>query len=387
MLKIIFGISLIVFMGVSTNYAFSQEISLSTFQETAQIIIDEKIKHKSTVSVTLSSSNIQEIKIPTEVKQKITDNKRIQAVVLTNEDNCILGVYNQSCIIINVERNPEDKGITAMQDSTRIIGDAYIEDINKIFDTNAKFFQVYIHTDDQMSQALKTSGSISGKGIISAVYTMPMENTDSMYTKISSMLLSKTIRGSGGFYDVAKTLSMNENAKMSFSIIPLGSKILSQLRVSVDTPLPDSDTTKAKISKINPLEFFNVKNIDRSDYFSTGNYPLNSIFQIVILSNENTNVSDVKGHIIPTQMIDDIKMPTEFTKKGWIFDPQEGQQIQGKYIFGESASVNENELKFSLGGSNIQSKEIELDESIVVVIIIAIVSIGAAIFYLKGYKK
>ena len=387
MLKIIFGISLIVFMGVSTNYAFSQEISLSTFQETAQIIIDEKIKHKSTVSVTLSSSNIQEIKIPTEVKQKITDNKRIQAVVLTNEDNCILGVYNQSCIIINVERNPEDKGITAMQDSTRIIGDAYIEDINKIFDTNAKFFQVYIHTDDQMSQALKTSGSISGKGIISAVYTMPMENTDSMYTKISSMLLSKTIRGSGGFYDVAKTLSMNENAKMSFSIIPLDSKILSQLRVSVDTPLPDSDTTKAKISKINPLEFFNVKNIDRSDYFSTGNYPLNSIFQIVILSNENTNVSDVKGHIIPTQMIDDIKMPTEFTKKGWIFDPQEGQQIQGKYIFGESASVNENELKFSLGGSNIQSKEIELDESIVVVIIIAIVSIGAAIFYLKGYKK
>ena len=387
MLKIIFGISLIVFMGVSTNYAFSQEISLSTFQETAQIIIDEKIKHKSTVSVTLSSSNIQEIKIPTEVKQKITDNKRIQAVVLTNEDNCILGVYNQSCIIINVERNPEDKGITAMQDSTRIIGDAYIEDINKIFDTNAKFFQVYIHTDDQMSQALKTSGSISGKGIISAVYTMPMENTDSMYTKISSMLLSKTIRGSGGFYDVAKTLSMNENAKMSFSIIPLDSKILSQLRVSVDTPLPDSDTTKAKISKINPLEFFNVKNIDRSDYFSTGNYPLNSIFQIVILSNENTNVSDVKGHIIPTQIIDDIKMPIEFTKKGWIFDPQEGQQIQGKYIFGESTSVNENELKFSLGGSNIQSKEIELDESIVVVIIIAIVSIGAAIFYLKGYKK
>ena len=387
MLKIIFGISLIVFMGVSTNYAFSQEISLSTFQETAQIIIDEKIKHKSTVSVTLSSSNIQEIKIPTEVKQKITDNKRIQAVVLTNEDNCILGVYNQSCIIINVERNPEDKGITAMQDSTRIIGDAYIEDINKIFDTNAKFFQVYIHTDDQMSQALKTSGSISGKGIISAVYTMPMENTDSMYTKISSMLLSKTIRGSGGFYDVAKTLSMNENAKMSFSIIPLDSKILSQLRVSVDTPLPDSDTTKAKISKINPLEFFNVKNIDRSDYFSTGNYPLNSIFQIVILSNENTNVSDVKGHIIPTQIIDDIKMPIEFTKKGWIFDPQEGQQIQGKYIFGESTSVNENELKFSLGGSNIQSKEIELDESIVVVIIIAIISIGAAIFYLKGYKK
>ena len=387
MLKIIFVISLIMFIGISTNYAFSQEISLSTFQETAQIIIDKKIEHKSTTSITLSSSNIQEIKIPTEIKQKIIENERIQAVVLTNENNCVLGVYDQSCIIINIERNPEDKGVIAIQDNTRIMADAHIEDINKIFDTNAKFFQIYIQTNDEMNQTLETSGIISGSKIISAVYTMPMEDTDSMYTKISSMLLSKSIRESGGFYDIAKTLSMNKNAKMTFSIIPTDLKFLSQLRVSIDSPMPNIDTTKEKISKINPLEFFNIENLSRSNYFSTGNYPLNSIFQIVILSNENTNVSDVKGHIIPTQMIDDIKMPIEFTKKGWIFDPQEGQQIQGKYIFGESTSVNENELKFSLGGSNIQSKEIELDESTVVVIIIAIVSIGAAIFYLKGYKK
>ena len=387
MLKIIFVISLIMFIGISTNYAFSQEISLSTFQETAQIIIDKKIEHKSTTSITFSSSNIQEIKIPTEIKQKIIENERIQAVVLTNENNCVLGVYDQSCIIINIERNPEDKGVIAIQDNTRIMADAHIEDINKIFDTNAKFFQIYIQTNDEMNQTLETSGIISGSKIISAVYTMPMEDTDSMYTKISSMLLSKSIRESGGFYDIAKTLSMNKNAKMTFSIIPTDLKFLSQLRVSIDSPMPNIDTTKEKISKINPLEFFNIENLSRSNYFSTGNYPLNSIFQIVILSNESTNVSDVKGHIIPTQNTDDIKMPTEITKKGWIFDPQEGQQIQGKYIFGESTSVNENELKFSLGGNNIQSKEIELDESTVIVIIIAIVSIGAAIFYLKGYKK
>jgi len=142
-----------------------------------------------------------------------------------------------------------------------------------------------------------------------------------------------------------------------------------------------------KLSKISPLEFFNIENLNRSNYFSTGNYPLNSIFQIIILSNNETNVSDVKGYIIPTQTIDGIEMPTEVTKKGWIFDPQKGEIIQGKFIFGESTSVNENELKFSLGGNNLQSKEIELDESIAVVIIITIVSIGAAIFYLKGYKK
>ena len=31
---------------------------------------------------------------------------------------------------------------------------------------------------------------------------------------------------------------------------------------------------------------------------------------------------DVKGNIIPTQMIDGIEIPIEITKKGWIFDPQ-----------------------------------------------------------------
>ncbi len=42
MLKIIFIISIIMVIGISTNYAHSQEIGLSTFQESAQVIIDKK---------------------------------------------------------------------------------------------------------------------------------------------------------------------------------------------------------------------------------------------------------------------------------------------------------------------------------------------------------
>ncbi|MDC4228705.1 MAG: hypothetical protein M8315_01590 [Nitrosopumilus sp.] len=383
MLKIIFIIAIIGIGAISTNYAYSQEIGLATFQESAQVIIDKKINQESTAAITLSSSNIQEIIIPVELEQKIRESQRIQAVIITNQNNCTLGVYDQSCIIINIERNPEDKGIFAIQDSTREIADLYIDEVNQVFDTNAKFFQVYIHTNDDANQALDTSGIISGTGTISAVYTMPMEDTESMYNKLSSMLLSKSIREGGGFYDTAKTLSMKQNAKMSFSITPLESKSLLQLRISANAPI--TSQMEGPTPKISPLEFFNIENLNRSDYFSSGNYPLNSIFQIVIISNNETNVSDVKGDIIPTQNIDGIEMPTELTKNGWIFDPQKGETIQGKYIFGESTSVNKNELKFSLGGSNLQSKE--LDESIAVVIIITIVSIGAAIFYLKGYKK
>ena len=385
MRKKLFLLALIALIGISTNYSYSQEVRLATFQETAQIIIDKSISQNVTASITLQSSSIQEIKIPAELEQKIREDKRIKAIILTNQDQCILGVTDQSCIMINVERNPEDKGIFTIQDSTKEVAELYIDEINQVFDTDAKFHSVFIHTDDATNRALGTSGIVSGKGIISAVYTMPMEDTSSMYEKISAILVAKTIRDGGGFYSVAKDLSFEENSKMTFSLIPSDSKSLLQLKLSVVY------SNKAQtISEISPLEFLNIENLKRSDYFSTGFYPLNSLIQVVVLSPENTNVSDVRGNIVPTQIIDNEKIPTDITKEGWIFDPEEGQRIQGKYIFGEKVSVNKEELKFSLGGSqlqNIQSETVEFDESIVVVIIITIVAIAAAIFYLKGYQK
>jgi hypothetical protein len=384
MLKIMSIVVLIVCSTISIDQVFSQEIGLSTFQESAQIIIDKNISQTNIASITLLSTNIQEIIIPMELEWKIRDNGKIQAIIITNENNCVLGVTDQSCILINIERNSEDKGINAIQKTTKEIGELFIDEINQVFDTDAKFFQVYIHTNDETNKALDTSGVISGTGTISAVYTMPMEDTYSMYEKLSSILISSTIRENGGFYDVAKTLSTDENAKMSFSIIPTESKSLLQLRISTTTPIQNQIESGAEI---NPLKFFKINELTRSNYFSDRNYPLNSLFQIIILSNEETNISDVKGNIIPTQNIDGIEMPIEVTKEGWVFDPQKGEQIQGKFIFGERDSINEEELKFSLGGNNIKYKEPEKDESIIVVGIIAIVSIGAAIFYLKGYKK
>ena len=387
MLKIIILILCIGAIGTTLNPSHSQEIGLSTFQETAQLIIDNKLTQETITSITLLSSNIQEIKIPVEFEQKIKDNKRIQAIVVTNENNCVLGVIDQSCILINIDRNPEDKGINAIQDSSKKIGESLIGEINQIFDTNAEFFQVFIHTSAKSNEELDTSGIISGTGAISAVYTMPMEDTHSMYEKMSSMLISKQIRDSGGFYNIARNLSTEENAKMSFSIIPTESKTLSQLRVSVSNPTEEIIEKSKTDIKINPFEFFKIKDLNRSEYFSTGNYPLNSIFQIIILSSEDKTISNLKGNSIPTATIDGIEIPTEITKNGWIFDPKNGTQIQGKYIFGEKTTINENELKFSLSEKNMQTNEMELDESIIVVGIITIISIGAAIFYLKGYKK
>ena len=382
MQKEIFFLSLIVLIGISTNNAYSQEVSLATFQETAQIIVDKSISQNVTASITLQSTSIQEIKIPVELEQKIREDVRIKAIILTNQNQCVLGVVDQSCIMINVALNLEDMGIFAIQDSTKEIAELYIDEINQTFDTDAEFHSVFIHTNEESNKALETSGVVSGRGVVSAVYTMPMEDTDSMYEKISAILVTKIIRDGGGFYNVAKDLSLEEKSKMTFSLIPLESSSLLQLKLSVDYP-----NKASTISEISPLEFLKVENLKKSDYFSTGFYPLNSIIQVVVLSPENTNVSDVRGNIVPTQIIDNEKIPTDITKEGWIFDPEEGQRIQGKYIFGEKVSVNKEELKFSLGGSQLQVEKVEFDESIVVVIIITIVAVAAAMFYLKGYKK
>jgi len=382
MLKEIFFLSLIVLIGISTNYAYSQEVSFATFQETAQIIVDKSISQNVTASITLQSTSVQEIKIPVELEQKIREDMRIKAIILTNQNQCVLGVVDQSCIMINVALNLEDMDIFAIQDSTKEIAELYIDEINQAFDTDAEFHSVFIHTNEESNKALETSGVISGRGVVSAIYTMPMEDTNSMYEKISAILVTKIIRDGGGFYDVAKDLSLEEKSKMTFSLIPLESSSLLQLKLSVDYP-----NKASTISDISPLEFLKVENLKKSEYFSTGFYPLNSIIQVVILSPENTNVSDVRGNIVPTQIIDNEKIPTDITKEGWIFDPEEGQRIQGKYIFGEKVSVNKEELKFSLGGSQLQVEKEVFDESIVVVIIITIVAVAAAMFYLKGYKK
>ena len=382
MKKSLLLLGLIVLVSISTSYAYSQEIGLATFQETAQIIVDKSISQNVTTSITLQSTSIQEIKIPAELEQKIRDSDRIEAVIVTNQDQCVLGVRDQSCIMINVARNPEIRGIFAIQDETKEVAEQYIDEINQVFDTEAKFHSVFVHTNDASNLALETSGQVSGSGAISAVYTMPMEDTNSMYEKSSAILLPKIIRDSGGFYNIAKNLSHEDNSKMTFSLIPMDTSSLLQLKLSVNFP-----NKASTIFEVSPLEFLKVDNIKRSDYFSTGFYPLNSIIQVVILSPEDETISNIKGNIVPTQIIDNEKIPTDITNEGWVFDPQEGQRIQGKYIFGEETSVNKEKLKFTLGDQVIQPDKTEFDESIIVVVIISIVAIAAALFYLKGYKK
>jgi hypothetical protein len=376
----VIGAALFVIL-IGVNFGYAQDMRLATFQETAQVIVDRSISQNVTASITLQSTSIQELRIPAELEQRIREDGRVQSVIVTNQNQCILGVVDEACILINVARDTNDKGITAIQQTTKDVANSFIDEINEAFDTDAKLHSVFIHTDDKSNVALGTSGAISGRGTVSAVYTMNMESSDSMFDKVSAILIPQVIRESGGFFDIAKNLSRDDNAKVTFSLIPVNDRSLMQLKLSVDYP-----NQADKVKKFSPLEFLQVEQIKRSEYFSQGNYPLNSIIQVAILSPNSEIISDIQGNIVPTQIIDDEKFPTDVSKQGWIFDPESGESIQAKYIFGQDNIVSKDNLVFTIG-EEIKESQVEFDESIIVVIIIAIVAIGAALFYLKGYKK
>ena len=375
MYKIIILIVIIGFSFFGLIDVHAQEVKLATFQETAQVFFDQLISGNVTASITLQSTSNQEIRIPSELEQKIRENERIIAVILTNEEQCVLGVQYDACILINISRVESEKGIFAIQDSAKEIGNSIIDDVNRVLDTNAEFHSVYIIPVGEATRELETSGVVSGKGTVSIVYTLPKEDTYSMYEKISTILIPSVIRESGGFYDIARKLSSEDNAAMTFSILPRENSSLYQLKLSVDYP------GFSNYDLISPLEFLKTDELKRSNYFSDDFYPLNSILLVVILLSEATSVNEVNANIVPSQVVGGEKIPTDLTVDGWIFDPESGNKIDGKYLFGEKFSVSKNELLFTLGSAQLN------DSSLLVIIIIVILAGGAAAFYLKGYKK
>ncbi|MEM4391757.1 MAG: hypothetical protein QXG67_03100, partial [Candidatus Nitrosotenuis sp.] len=189
--------------------AFAEEPRFATYHETASVIVDQRLSNNVTASVSLQTTSIKEFQIPPDLDFKIRNNTDIIAVVITNEDQCVLGVKEQICIMVNTKRTP-GVGITAIQQKARQAGDFLINDINSAFGLDAKFYSVFIHYDAKSNKALETTGEVSGAGTVSAVYTMPLQNTDYLFNKISGILIPRQIKEFGGFYLIASELARDD---------------------------------------------------------------------------------------------------------------------------------------------------------------------------------
>ncbi|MGI0010771.1 MAG: hypothetical protein ACREAE_05170, partial [Nitrosopumilaceae archaeon] len=343
--RVVFS-SMIILLCFSTYTAYAQQPRLATFHETAQVIIDQKIQNQTSSSISVLSTSNQEFRVPVELDQKIHNMKNVTAIVITNEDQCVLGVIDKACVLINISRDGFTGGITEAQSKGKEVGDALIGDINKAFNIDAKFHSVFIHVDDKINKELETTGVISGRGTVSAVYTFSKYDASFLYEGLSTLLIPSEIRNSGGFLDVAKKLSDDPTSSVTFSIIPKTGTSLFQLQVSRDQKITD------KITSIDTLQFFGVDRLERSDYFRSGFFPLNSLVQVVVLSKESMKITSHGSQTIPTIEKDGEKYPSDVTKNGWLFNPDSGYKIIGKYLFGKTVEATSSDLKFNIGDSS-----------------------------------
>ena len=398
-LGVVFGIMLVM------PFASGQLFEKATFQESALVIYDQQYSNSVITSIGLETISNQEIKFTDDLIKKINDNEKIRAVVFTNAGECVIGVTSEEqCIMINFDYQQlkGDGGIRMVQESAREMGNEIIGQLNEELGVNSEFHSTFIHTVDDANLLLETSGVISGRGAVSATFTMPKQSTDFLFTDLAGKLIAKDIRNGQGFYDVSKKLSKNDESIISVSIIKTGDENLFIFKVT-----NEMKDVADEISRINVLENFGVNEISRSDVFDGRNVPLNSVIHLVVIPSEPAKIDTIATHAIT-----DLTTLENISKRGWFFSSPAGKTIDAKFLFGQSKIIPQDELRVEIGPwdgkselsfysvENIPKDEKEYESiedfgkknssedqsQYAVLAIIIVIGIGAAIFYLKGYK-
>ena len=327
--------------------AYAQQPQLASYREIAQIFIDEKIQNQTTAFITLSTTSPLEMRVPEQLDQKIHNNGNITSVTVTNADTCVLGIKNQACVLVNLSE-PSLIGsydIRKIQSDASAEGDTLIGDINKAFGLSAEFNSVYVNTKGELSGALGTSGAVSGNRTISVVYTMSKSDSKYLYDGLTTILLPNQVRNSGGFLDAAKKMASYSNSTVTFAIIPEKNISIYQLQMARHFPIKNQVTT------ISPLDLFELDKLDRSSYFNAGFFPLNSILQVTLLSNQPLAITNHGGDLVPTVEKNGQNLPADLTKAGWLFDPSSGNHITAVYLFGTTFSASKNDLTLTIGNT------------------------------------
>ena len=395
----IFGIVL------SIPFASAQTFEKATFQETATVLYDQKFSDSVIVSIGLETTDNSEFRFSDDLIRKIMENDKIRAVIFTNAGECVIGVTSeQQCIMINFDYQQlkGDGGIRQVQDSAREMSGMLIDDLEQTIGAESEFHSTFIHTVDDTNALLETSGVVSGRGAVSATYVMPKQSTDFLFVDLAGKLIPKNIRDGGGFFDISKELAKEDNSIISLTMIRNGDSNLFMFKVALEREDTSPDTLE-----INVLEQFGINDISRSDVFDDRNVPLNSVIQLLVIPDEPSKINAIKTHAIT-----DLTTLEGISKKGWFFSSPVGNLIDAKFLFGQDKAVSYDELQVEIGpwegGDEMafysvedipkqesdtmeelvkeDSSDVEDQSQYAVLGIIIAAGIGAAIFYLKGYK-
>ena len=334
---------------------FAETINYKPYQESIVLVIDQP-NQEALLTISLMSKSNEDFIISDQLEEKIKNIEGLISISLTNKEECIIGVVDETCILVTSSRMniSNQEQFNSVQEGARIIGNSLIEDLNNIFLTStfSKLHSVFLHGGGQFLSAgdYETSGTI---GVVSAVYTLPKQSTEHLLNIMSATLLNKEIRSSEGFLDVAKKISENENSVFTFTIIPEKHRVLYMLTTSLEIP-----TDQIDIYNLNPLDVINVDTISRSEYFSDGFFPLNSVISVIVYPENDIEVKKINSPII-----EDLGNVELLKQGGWFtysfqatadstqdFTSTSEQsdfrdKLDMKYFFGTESSVSKQQLE------------------------------------------
>tara|TARA_B100001167_G_scaffold170574_1_gene121280 strand:- start:94 stop:1572 length:1479 start_codon:yes stop_codon:yes gene_type:complete len=309
-------------------------INYIPFKESATIAIDQK-NDKITVFYSLMSKDKKDFQIPDSFETKILNKEQIATIVYTNAESCAVGVYNKTCILINIPINEIDVvDYKEKQKAVREIGDSIIDDINQVFGANAEYHSVVAQTSYDLTD--------EEGPVLSAIYTMQRLPAKILYNFFILENITEEIRFAGGFFNHAKLMSHDENAVFTFFMTPEEKRILYSLRISV------TSLGNIGLNNLSPLDFLGEDKLDRSKLFAEGFFPLSSIVRVMILSEGGLQVTKVNSEIITSMSAEELQ------KNGWHiisnepYSDDETQVLDLRYLFGRTNSVDRQELVLTI---------------------------------------
>ena len=333
------------------------------FQEQIQLIIDQ-VKSKNRISITIASTDKEDIRLPSELESKILDPK-ILSIIFTNQFNCAQGTAEYACIIVGVDRAGLGNDTSTIKENAQIIADQALDD--GFLGFSPDFYSVFISTG--VSSVSPDAGyGFDDIGIAKVTYTVKKHETFKLLNAFSPVLVNLDIINAGGFFNAVEKLANHHFADFTLTYMPREQETLRILSVSLlcsnksshfQTPDCLSQNIDEQIGNgnISPLEFLQLENISRSEIFSKEFLPLNSIIQVIIYSGPDLQVNAVNSHVI--KKLDELG---DVQKAGWFFTSKSGQVIDGRYIFGTESSVSKDSLSFSIGSYTEDDYEIKENE-------------------------
>ena len=310
-----------------------QAVNYIPFKEIATVVIDQK-NDVTKISYSLISKDNKDFLIPDSLAAKILNIERISTIVYTNEEKCAPGVLDATCILIDIPySNVEGTSFKEKQKVVREIGDSIIDDINQALGTNAKYHSIPIQTNANTQEA-----------IMNVVYTMDKLPSKTLFAKFILSNIPDEIRFATGFFNHAYALSGDENSVFMFSISPEKNRSLYAFHISVT-----SHDNEIDLNNFSPLDLLHEDILNRSKLYAGGFYPLNSIVNVLVFSEDKLQVLKTNSDIIGS-----LNNADELKKNGWYFISSESvsademNKLDLRYLFGNTNSVSRQQLLLSI---------------------------------------